>query len=458
MALLTNEDRYLPEFEWNPNFWVYNIFRVYETIFWRRWGIRAEMATFTSRNKNKFTIYHKALSLEAAFGLVEMIIRGKIKKWQSIRVFIPQLAPAAGMPQLAGPFMFAIAYDANTFSGAHAGQDNSFSHTCTGSNRYLTLLTQVHRTPDYHLAGITYNSVSMTSRVTNTGSPDSRIWDLVAPASGSNTVYCTGTNSDTWHEEWAISFSGCAQTGQPDNTGNHASLGNSFTSASWSITTSADNCWCVTVMQMYNQSGVSATAGTYVGQNSSGAFGEAIFYAGPKTPAGTLTTSFTCTSGTTCTNDFSFMSFAPVSITTVVKTVTAKARILTAGVAKTATAKARVLQPGVTKTVTAKARMLTAGVAKTIRAKAYILGVNTKLLTAKARIFKPNISYTATAKARIKIADIAKTVTAKARVKIAGIVKTLTAKAHIHAPRRGFILMKNKDQTYKQSMSDNRIR
>lgn len=146
------------------------------------------------------------------------------------------------------------------------------------------------------------------------------------------------------------------------------------------------------------------------------------------------------------------------NVTTVVKTITAKARILTAGVAKTVTAKARVKQANIAKTVTAKSRIKQANIAYTISAKARIGMGNAKTVTAKGRIFQPGIVKTITAKGRISQPNQAKSLTAKARIKIANIAKTVTAKARVRAPRRGFILMKNSDQTYKKSMSDNRIR
>lgn len=145
------------------------------------------------------------------------------------------------------------------------------------------------------------------------------------------------------------------------------------------------------------------------------------------------------------------------STTTYTKTITAKARIKTADIAKTVTSKARILVAGVAKTIQAKSRIKILGVVKSIQAKAAIYSSNQKTVTSKARIFSPNITNTVTAKGRIKIPNNVDFITAKARIKVAGTVKTVTAKAKIKASRKGFILMKNKDQSYKKSMFDNII-
>lgn len=307
----TGKPRYLPKINWSSNSWTHNIFRFYEKIFWRRHGIKAEAISLYTRHKDRITITYKCISFESIFALIEQVIRGKLKRFKVTRVWIPKLAVLPGFAKMAGPFMFAITFDTNTFNAAHQ-QNTSFNHTCTGSDLYLVLCTEVHRTPDYHLSGITYNSVAMTSRVTNNDGCDTRIWDLVNPTTGTNSVAITGTNSDTWHEDCALSFSGVKQSGQPDNTAVISAPGVGQTSVSWDITTIADNCWCVTGLAGPGLS-ISATAGTYVGSNpGSVQFGQQIFYAGPKTPAGTLTTSFTCTAST-FPYDFSVLSFAPTS-------------------------------------------------------------------------------------------------------------------------------------------------
>lgn len=132
----------------------------------------------------------------------------------------------------------AIAFDAVTSSDA-----TSFSHTCSGSDRILFVgVKSVGQT-----TGVTYNSVSMTSiaeiQVGATGEYVN-IYYLIAPASGSNTVAVSGGSDYTSR---AVSYTGAAQTGQPDAFGsNNAS---SSATISQAITVVASGCWGIAFMR-----------------------------------------------------------------------------------------------------------------------------------------------------------------------------------------------------------------
>jgi hypothetical protein len=117
--------------------------------------------------------------------------------------------------------------------------------------------------------------------------------------------------------------------------------------------------------------------------------------------------------------------------TTVVKTITAKARIKILGVIKSITSKARIKQAGRAKTITAKGRVKKSGVVKTVTAKANIMGAGAKYITAKARVKKLGIIKTITAKSRIKKTGLVKTITAKGKVKQPNLIKTITAKGRV---------------------------
>lgn len=115
----------------------------------------------------------------------------------------------------------------------------SFSYTCTGSN--LVLVVAVLGDTTDTLTGITYNGVSL-SFVQKFQYPGDRwvyLYQLTNPATGSHTL---ATSGNTFSHIYAASYTGCAQSGQPDSSNS----GNSTTTTPTLATTVvAANCWMV---------------------------------------------------------------------------------------------------------------------------------------------------------------------------------------------------------------------
>src|SRR5690349_16076088 len=65
LAILTNHPRYLPKIEWANDSCVHNIFRLYELIFWRRVGIRAELSSYLKDGRTSYYCH----SWESVFAL-----------------------------------------------------------------------------------------------------------------------------------------------------------------------------------------------------------------------------------------------------------------------------------------------------------------------------------------------------------------------------------------------------
>lgn len=91
-----------------------------------------------------------------------------------------------------------IAFDAASNSGYKAAESSySWNHTCTGNDRYLTVgisMLSLAQT----VSGITYNGVAMTLlgvQSSITGAARVELWGLVAPATGSNSIAVTLTDS-----------------------------------------------------------------------------------------------------------------------------------------------------------------------------------------------------------------------------------------------------------------------
>lgn len=107
----------------------------------------------------------------------------------------------------------AVAFDAVASSNVTAGS-LTFSHTCTGSNRALTVgATCSDSTPTL---SVTYGGVSMTS-VAKRHSNDSsagfvELFYLIAPATGANNVVVTLSSGTADLTGGAISFTGASQS------------------------------------------------------------------------------------------------------------------------------------------------------------------------------------------------------------------------------------------------------
>lgn len=139
-----------------------------------------------------------------------------------------------------------IQFDAASNSGYQAAASTyNWSHTCTGSNRFLAVDVSL-LSAGQTVTGITYNGVALSfigaqSTVTSFGRVES--WGLVNPASGSNSIAVTlsGTIASAGT---AVSYTGVHQT-TPTEAFNSAQATNtgSATDASVVVTSVAGQCW-----------------------------------------------------------------------------------------------------------------------------------------------------------------------------------------------------------------------
>lgn len=139
----------------------------------------------------------------------------------------------------------AIALDTSGRNDVAASTSFSFSYTCTGSNLVLVVVFGTSGGATSHISSVTYAGVTMTQIDDKNfiGDGHSYAYYLIAPATGANNVIITtdGTALDMTVE--SISYTGAAQSGQPDNFAyNTASATANFVE---SVTTVADNCWVV---------------------------------------------------------------------------------------------------------------------------------------------------------------------------------------------------------------------
>ncbi len=177
----------------------------------------------------------------------------------------------------------AIAYDNASHSGFLNGTSNNLSHTTSGSDRHLCVYVYASTN---NITGASYNGVSMTQvdNLLMTGGAAGQyiyMYTLENPASGANNVTVTSSSGMGGYIS-AVSYTGAAQTGQPDASNKGGS--SSTSSQSVSVTTTVDNCWLVGFA--YTGNTMSAGTGTTLRGGSVAGILSAIDSNGVTTPAG----------------------------------------------------------------------------------------------------------------------------------------------------------------------------
>ena len=161
---------------------------------------------------------------------------------------------------------------------------SSWTHTCSGTNRFLYVVTDTTcTTVTYSGVPMTVvHSLAMTTGAAAIGVSPMQVWGLVAPATGANTVARSPNSSGS-----SISYTDHLQSLTPDAvTTNKSST--SATSLTTTIATVTDNCWLLFASFGYFfgvAQGVGA--GLTFRRCKSGLGGPMISDSnGPKTPAG----------------------------------------------------------------------------------------------------------------------------------------------------------------------------
>lgn len=263
LAILTQHRRHKVEnIQWSQKLFTYNIFRLWELIFWRRCGksnregdtIRAEAFTHFSYNAGEITIIRRFYTWEALIAYTEEVIRKffTLPKFNFRFVRVPQLITPRGTQfPLDEIFSFAIAFDVSDAGvGDNAGLATVFSvsHTTTGSDMILITPCAKNETSARTFTGVTYAAVAMT-KIGTTATQDNVSSDTflkMAPTTGANTLEATISGLATGPKQIAfvgMSYSGTAQTGQPDSSGTNALNASTVTNFSVSTTVVASNCW-----------------------------------------------------------------------------------------------------------------------------------------------------------------------------------------------------------------------
>lgn len=217
LATITGVPRYQVKvgvnFEWSSKSWTHNVFRVYELIFWKRYGIKKETTTFNVNGK----LIHEGHSLEAKCAIFETKVRNRFSSLK----------------------FGAIAADA-TASGTYGTSPRTHSHTCTGSDLILMMSGFSFGSGTTS----TYNGTSMTNLGAYTYGSTIRygcLNYLISPSTGSNTLsFSPGGDGIAV----TSSYSGVSSTGQPDAAINTQTTGTgSAASLTATVTVTASGSW-----------------------------------------------------------------------------------------------------------------------------------------------------------------------------------------------------------------------
>jgi len=145
----------------------------------------------------------------------------------------------------------AIVLDNSDGTHSITTSSTSFAYTCTGSNLLLLVTVGVDDSGTVDVSSITYNGVGLTNANANGNynlqNKHSRIWYLINPATGSNTlaITLTGDPSDI-AVIGVISLTGVHQTTPIDVAGGTTNANG--TSLTKSLTAAATDEWQVSVV------------------------------------------------------------------------------------------------------------------------------------------------------------------------------------------------------------------
>lgn len=183
-----------------------------------------------------------------------------------------------------------VAYSTSTDGGyTGSGTTRTFSHTTSGSDNYTLVGSWTRSSGANAVTGVTYNGVAMTALGTEISPNDSsgteyiRFWGIAVGTGvgAANVVISCPTGMESI--VFAVSYTGCSQTGQPDASSNQSMTTQTNTTAS--VTTVADNSYTVVLARNASGSGSAGTNATFrtYGLSSSGT---GCFDRGTLSPAG----------------------------------------------------------------------------------------------------------------------------------------------------------------------------
>lgn len=248
------KNRYIPNIEWSGGKLItHDVFRLFERIFGRDFGIRAEASVSARRVGGKVVEYHEFYTVEALLTHIECATRKYLKSFEfgfefvELPVFqlvglFPQQSESVRIPI----FKFAIANTSTVANGFTAnGTTCTMSLTTSGSDRCVIAAVWTWNASNTYTS-TTYAGTAMTELVSRaadgTGS-NIRLVGAHNATTGTNNVV-SNTSGNMQHINTAASYSGVksdsAANAFPDTETDGTSSGTSITTT---MTTSVDDSW-----------------------------------------------------------------------------------------------------------------------------------------------------------------------------------------------------------------------
>jgi hypothetical protein len=282
MAEITRHPRYKvvagKNFEWSSKLWTHNLFRVYELIFWRRYGARAESSVFR-KNGKVVTVCH---TWEATIVHFEVYLRN-FSKWRfpyRVHVNAPILQTPQGIPVFVPQYLFAVAYEsANTGVYSGSSTDENYNHTTSGSDQFLTVAMMGRTSIGTNLtATAAGNTMTVIDRITQV------IWAAVDETlaffsyaglgAGTHSIHILNSGSATQISGCSVNYSGVGGAGATNKSSQASPATDPYVLG---LTTTVDN--SLVVGAFNSGGGVDLTAGTATTERVANAVHVSIFEA-----------------------------------------------------------------------------------------------------------------------------------------------------------------------------------
>lgn len=256
-ARVTKTHRQKVEIIWSDKSWVHNIFRFYELVCWRKFGVRPEASTRTWHDdKGKMHVIREFYTIEALLAYCETLVREylSIKSIKRVIRFFdwrdwgfeveyitaPRLQATNGMQFDFNPklpiFSLAVAFDASSSKGGTSATTETVNHVCTGTHLVLWSMGGSETNTISSNTGVTYNGVAFANytqdqRPNGDGSNADwgSIWYLVNPATGTNSLVSTWNGSSAFKEVISVSYSGCDTSNPIGATTNNSGFSTNVT-------------------------------------------------------------------------------------------------------------------------------------------------------------------------------------------------------------------------------------
>lgn len=246
------KNRYIPDIDWSGGKLItHDVFRLFERIFGRKFGIRAESSASSAFINKQLAVKYEFYTVEAVLVFTECKIREFLKTFRFGLEFVelPVFQFAGLLPQQNGMripiFKFAIANTSDSDGFTSSGTTCSFNVTTSGSDRCVIGAVWTWNATNTYTSS-TYAGVTMTELVNRASDGTGGFIRLVGchnATTGANNLI-SNTSGSMQHIDSAAAYSGVDSTSAaaafPDTESNGTSTGTSITA---NMTTSVNQSW-----------------------------------------------------------------------------------------------------------------------------------------------------------------------------------------------------------------------